>query len=105
MDFAKIIKNHVYHPKFAGSFSLKKVGPALVPDVISYDGLGVADGDNASAVYARMARGEIKDVVRRQLLAYCKTDTLVMVRLHEILADMAAGWGSPAGTCRADATR
>ena len=105
VDFAKIIKNHVYHPKFAGSFSLKKVGPALVPDVISYDGLGVADGDNASAVYARMARGEIKDVVRRQLLAYCKTDTLVMVRLHEILADMAAGWGSPAGTCRADATR
>ena len=36
-----------------------------------------------------------KDVARRQLLAYCKTDTLVMVRLHEILADMAAGrWQS-----------
>ena len=94
VDFAKIIKNHVYHPKFAGNFSLKKVVPALVPDV-SYAGLGVADGDNASAVYARMARGEIKDVARRQLLAYCKTDTLVMVRLHEILADMAAGrWQS-----------
>ena len=41
---------------------------------------------------ARMARGEIEDVAeaRGQLLAYCKTDTLVMVRLHEILADMAA---------------
>ena len=94
VDFSKIIKNHVYHPKFAGNFSLKKVVPALVPDV-SYARLGVADGDNASAVYARMARGEIKDVARRQLLAYCKTDTLVMVRLHEILADMAAGrWQS-----------
>ena len=77
-----------------GELSLKKVVPSLVPDV-SYAGLGVADGDNASAVYARMARGEIKDVARRQLLAYCKTDTLVMVRLHEILADMAAGrWQS-----------
>ena len=91
VDFLKIIKDHVYHPGFAGSFSLKAVVPALVPDV-SYDGLGVADGDNASAVYARMARGEIEDVAeaRGQLLAYCKTDTLVMVRLHEILADMAA---------------
>ena len=59
VDFEKIIKNHVYHPTFAGSFSLKTVGPVLVPD-IGYDKLGVADGDNASAVYARMARGEIK---------------------------------------------
>ena len=91
VDFAKIIKEHVYHPGFAGSFSLKAVVPALVPDV-SYDGLGVADGDNASAVYARMARGEIEDVAeaRGQLLAYCKTDTLVMVKLHDILAGMAA---------------
>ena len=50
MDFLKIIKDHVYHPGFAGSFSLKAVVPALVPDV-SYDVLGVAAGDNASAVY------------------------------------------------------
>ena len=94
VDFAKIIKNHVYHPTFAGKFFLKTVVPALVPKApdVSYDGLAVADGDNASAVFARMARGEIKDVAeaRGQLLAYCKTDTFVMVRLHEILADMAA---------------
>ena len=91
VDFANIMKEHVYHPGFAGSFSLKTVVPALVPDV-SYDGLAVADGDNAIAIFARMARGEIEDVAeaRGQLLAYCKTDTLVMVRLHEILAAMAA---------------
>ena len=86
-----IVNKHVYHPEFAGSYSLKKVVPALVTDV-SYDGLAVADGDNAIAVFARMARGEITDVAetRKHLLAYCKTDTLVMVRLHESLAGMVA---------------
>ena len=91
VDFNKIIEKHVYHPAFAGSFSLKKIVPALVPD-ISYKGLEVADGENAVALFARMARGEIEAVAeaREHLLAYCKTDTLVMVRLHKILADMAA---------------
>ena len=90
VDFEKIIRKHIYHPAFAGSFSLKKVVPALVPDV-SYDGLAVADGSNAIAMFARMARGEIEDVAeaRKHLLAYCETDTLVMVKLHEILAKMA----------------
>ena len=89
VDFEKIVREHVYHPRFAGSFSLKKVVPAFVTDV-SYDGLAIADGDNAIAMFARMARGEIEDVaeVRRQLLAYCETDTLVMVKLHEILTGM-----------------
>ena len=91
VDFKKIVEKHVYHPAFAGSFSLKKIVPALVPD-ISYKGLDVADGENAVALFARMARGEIEAVAeaREHLLAYCKTDTLVMVRLHKILADMAA---------------
>ena len=61
VDFERIIKKHVYHPAFAGSFSLKKVVPALVTDV-SYDGLAIADGDNAIATFARMARGEIENV-------------------------------------------
>ena len=90
VDFEKIIRKHVYHPAFVGSFSLKKVVPALVP-AVSYDGLVVADGDNAVAMFARMARGEIEDVAeaRKHLLAYCETDTFVMVKLHEILAGMA----------------
>ena len=89
VDLERIIKDHVYHPTFAGSFSLKKVVPALLPGV-SYDGLPVADGDNAIALFARMARGELADVTaaRQQLLAYCKMDTCVMVKLHEILLPM-----------------
>ena len=90
VDFEKIIKEHVYHPAFGGSFSLKKVVPALVPDV-NYDDLEVSDGTAAIRLFARMARGQVEDIegARRDLLAYCKTDTLVMVRLHEVLAGMA----------------
>ena len=91
VDFEKIIRKHIYHPAFGGSFSLKKVVPTLVTDV-DYDDLGVRDGSAAIAVFAQMARGEVEDVdeARRNLLAYCRTDTFVMVRLHEILAGMAA---------------
>lgn len=89
VDFNKIVRTHIYHPAFAGSFSLKTVVPAIVRD-IHYDDLAVGDGDSASAVFALMARGEIDNVkeARQNLLAYCKTDTLVMVRLHEVLVSL-----------------
>ena len=89
-----VIEDHVYHPNFQGSFSIKKVLPVLVPE-LSYVGLDVADGDAAITRFARMARGEISgeavEATRRQLLDYCKMDTLAMVRLHEALYRLAAG--------------
>ena len=83
---------HVYHPAFGGSFSLKRVVPALLPD-ISYDDLEIKNGTAAIRLFAQMARGEVEDVegARRNLLAYCETDTLVMVKLHEVLEEMALG--------------
>jgi predicted RecB family nuclease len=91
VDLHAIVINNVYHPKFKGSFSLKSVLPALVPD-LSYRGLAVADGDTAITRFARMARGEIAGdgvaTTRDQLLEYCRRDTLAMVRLHEVLAQM-----------------
>ena len=39
VDLLPIIRNHVYHPDFGGSFSLKRVLPALVPEA-RYDGPG-----------------------------------------------------------------
>ena len=89
VDFAKIVRRHVYHPAFHGSFSLKKVIPALVPEV-SYDDLAIGDGDTAMATFAKMARNEIGDIekARKNLLTYCETDTLVMVRLHDKLAEL-----------------
>lgn len=67
--------------------------PALIPD-LSYAGLAVADGDTAITKFARMARGEISGdavaLTRDQLLAYCRLDTLGMVRLHDVLSRMAS---------------
>ena len=92
LDFHPIVKNHVYHPNFKGSFSIKKVIPALVSD-ISYESMAIADGDTAITKFARMARGEIvgdeAEHARQNLLDYCKLDTLAMVRLHDALQALA----------------
>ncbi|MBZ5590658.1 MAG: DUF2779 domain-containing protein [Acidobacteriia bacterium] len=95
VDLYAIIVNHVYHPDFRGSFSIKKVLPALVPDAdLSYQNLAIHDGDMAITRFARMARGEIAgDAIartRQELLEYCKLDTYAMVRLHETLFRMAS---------------
>jgi hypothetical protein len=47
VDLLPSVRNHVYHPTFDGSFSLKKVLPALVPE-LSYDGLPISEGATAS---------------------------------------------------------
>jgi hypothetical protein len=92
-DMLLVLQEHVYHPEFRGSFSIKKVLPALIP-TLSYDGLDVRDGETAIARFARMARGGMTDrdvaVTRQQLLDYCKLDTLAMVRLHESLYALAS---------------
>jgi hypothetical protein len=41
---------HVYHPAFAGSYSLKSVLPALVPEM-SYEEMEVADGVAAGLLW------------------------------------------------------
>lgn len=91
VDLHPIIADHVYHPDFRGSFSIKKVLPALVPD-LSYQSLAIHDGDTAITRFAGMARGEIGgDAIaktRFELLEYCKLDTFAMVRLHETLFNM-----------------
>jgi predicted RecB family nuclease len=93
IDILLIIRDHVSHQGFRGSFSIKKVLPALVP-ALSYKDLEVADGDTAIVRFARMARGEITgeniETTRQHLLKYCKLDTFAMVRLHEQLSLLAA---------------
>ncbi len=83
-DLLPFIKRHFYHPQFHGSYSLKSVLPALVPD-LSYDGMDVAHGGEAGWAWDRMIRGEVDAVERRQLrsalLAYCSQDTLAMEKI------------------------
>jgi predicted RecB family nuclease len=83
-DLLPVIRNHVYHPRFAGSFSLKYVLPALLPDM-TYAGIEVADGTDAGLAWESLIRGGLdhteRDRVKKALLDYCGQDTLAMVKL------------------------
>ena len=90
VDLLPIIRRHVTHPEFLGSNSIKVVAPALVPG-FTYDDLdGVADGNDASAVFYRLASDralsvEDRNLYRRALLAYCSRDTLALMHVHRTL--------------------
>ncbi len=88
VDLLPLIRNHCYRPEFHGSFSLKAVLPALVPD-FGYGDLEINDGGLASAAYAEMVRPETsperRSMLRGSLLAYCERDTEAMFRLVETL--------------------
>jgi len=85
----------VYHPDFAGGFSIKKTLPALVPG-LSYSDLKVQDGEMATVELQRlmfqgaeMPAGERAEL-REALLRYCARDTWAMVKLLEKLRGLVA---------------
>jgi hypothetical protein len=88
IDLHAIIRNNYYHPKFYGSFSLKNVLPALLPEM-TYDKLSIQDGIQAALEYLRMIDSSTasaqKDRIRKDLLTYCGQDTLAMVKIREVL--------------------
>ena len=76
-----------YKPEMQGSYSIKKVLPALVPE-LSYNDLTIKEGGTASATFAAMLVGEFKGDInktREDLLDYCELDTLAMVKIVEKL--------------------
>jgi hypothetical protein len=88
IDLYAIIRRHYYHPKFYGSFSLKYVLPALVPEM-SYENLSIQEGMQASIEYLRMidptTPEDEKARLRQDLLTYCGQDTLAMVKIRDKL--------------------
>jgi hypothetical protein len=87
VDLLPIARNRYYHPNQHGSWSIKAILPTVCPD-LAYDSLdGVQHGQAAQAAFLEaMSPGttpERKAGIERQLLAYCKLDTLAMVRLWE----------------------
>lgn len=87
-DLLAVVRRNVYHPAFGGSFSLKRVAAAILPDM-SYDGLGVADGIQAGIGWARLVdtatSAEKQAHLKRALLQYCGQDTLALARIVEVL--------------------
>lgn len=88
VDLMAPFRNRDYYVReMAGSHSIKYVLPALVPE-LRYDDLAIADGEMAMLAYASLARMTAeneKEKTRRDLLAYCRLDTLGMVKIWERL--------------------
>lgn len=87
-DLLPVVREHAYHPAFAGSYSIKSVLPALVPEM-SYEGMEVANGQDAGIAWESLVRGSLncdeRKRIEKALRAYCGQDTLAMVRLLEML--------------------
>lgn len=91
-DLHPVVKDNYYHPDFRGSFSIKKVLPAVVPEM-SYEDLEISEGGMASISYEQALRSD--DWVEREntfraLREYCAQDTLAMVELRRVLSERAA---------------
>jgi hypothetical protein len=91
-DLHPVIKKNYYHPEFHGSFSIKKVLPAVVPDM-RYEDLEISDGGMASISYEQALRTIDDDAERKRIFsalrAYCAQDTLAMVKLRAVLKERA----------------
>jgi hypothetical protein len=89
-DLLPVIRSQTYHVNYRGSFSLKDVLPALVPEM-TYDGMGVSEGDQAGVVWDAIIHGwlseEEEKKAKQDLLAYCQQDTLAMVKLVDVLRE------------------
>jgi hypothetical protein len=82
-----------YAPMMKGSFSIKSVLPALIPEMSnSYKDLPIQDGGTANVLFLQMMNGlytgDIEEC-RSNLLRYCKLDTWAMVRVFSKIASVA----------------
>lgn len=80
-------KKWYYTPEMKGSYSIKFVLPALVPE-LSYNELEIKEGGTASNTFLSMVNGSFEgdtEKTRSQLLEYCKLDTYAMVKILERL--------------------
>lgn len=88
VDLLPIARQRYYHPSQRGSWSLKAVLPAAVPDLNYEDLVGVQGGGEAMQAYLQAIQPGIADSERaridRELRAYCCLDTLALVKLWQV---------------------
>lgn len=85
VDPLKIFQSFSYHPEYLGSFSIKNVAPALLGSKLSYENLEIGDGSEAQAavnlLLREIAKPNEREKIIKNLLTYCRQDTLAMVEL------------------------
>ena len=84
---------HYYNKAMGGSFSIKSVLPALFPNdpELDYHNLEqVHNGGEAMSIFPRIKdmSKEEQEIARKNLLAYCKLDTLAMVKVWQKLIEV-----------------
>jgi hypothetical protein len=87
VDLLRVAEQNFYHPSQEGSWSIKKVLPAIAPD-LRYDTLnGVQDGGMAMTAYQEaispLTVEKRKEEIGGQLLAYCWLDSYALLRLWQ----------------------
>jgi hypothetical protein len=76
-----------YVPEMKGSYSIKQVLPALVPG-FNYDNLAIGDGGSASHAFMSLISEKNEEKIqmtRKNLLEYCRQDTLAMVEILKVM--------------------
>jgi len=90
-DLMSIFSADYVDYRFHGSTSIKKVLPVLCPQ-FSYQNLEVQDGTMALDTWGRMVTdsnfNEDIEQTRKNLLDYCKLDTLAMVEIYKVLKQL-----------------
>ncbi|HLP37054.1 DUF2779 domain-containing protein [Lacibacter sp.] len=87
VDLMAPFRKHYRTPLMQGSYSIKYVLPALVPE-LSYSELAIGNGGTASAAFYNLKHATDAaaiETTRNALLEYCKLDTWAMVKLLERL--------------------
>ena len=94
VDLMPIAQARFYHPSQQGSWSIKKVLPAMFPNDpdMDYKNLeGVQDGGSAQQAFlsliSRVPTPECSEIMHRQLLKYCQLDTYAMVKIYHLFFD------------------
>ena len=90
IDLYDVVKKTIYHPDFQGSYSLKKVSPALLGDKAQWTG-ELDNGAEAADVYVQAINSfeDEKEKIFKELLIYCNQDTMNLVYLLEHLEGLA----------------
>jgi hypothetical protein len=89
-DLLPVVRRHIYHPEFCGSYSLKKVLPALVR-ILRYEDLEVPDGSHAGLAWIRLLSttdADERERLKKALLKYCGQDTRGLACLLWVLSEL-----------------
>ena len=86
VDLAPIYRKHIKTEQTQKKWSLKVVLPTFLPQ-FSYENLDIQDGMATMDVYRNLSDLSKLDLIeaRRNMLEYCKLDTLAVLELYRIL--------------------